>query len=256
MDVGNTNVTLGVFDGEILRATWRLSTDSRRTDDEYALFMDGLLRSRGIDASSVDGVSLCSTVPPVTNVMRRALRRLSHADPMIVGRGTRTGIRINYDRPQDVGTDRIVDAVAAVAAYGAPAIVVDFGTATVFDAVSPEGDYLGGAVAPGVLLAAEALYQGTSQLRRVELLAPETAIGRNTVAAIQSGLMYGYVSLVEGMVGRFKRELISNGIAEKAIQVVATGGLATVVAPETEVFTAVDEDLTLKGLRILYEMNR
>lgn len=253
VDIGNTQVTIGAFDGDEIRARWRVSTDPSRTEDEHALLFSGLLQARGIAPSHVSAISLCSVVPPVTDIVVHALRDLFGHEPLVIGRGTKTGIRINYDRPQDVGADRIVDAVAAFNLYNGPSIVVDFGTATVFDAVSGEGEYLGGAIAPGVMLAAEALYQRTSQLRRVELKAPEKAIGRNTTAAMQSGLLYGYVSLVEGMVRRFQSELsLAPGDGGN---VIATGGLAELIARETRVFTEVNPDLTLVGLKILHQMN-
>jgi type III pantothenate kinase len=253
VDVGNTNVSLGAFEGDRLKATWRLSTDSRRTEDEHFLLFEGLLRSRGLKASEITAVSMCSVVPPLTDTVRRALERLAGTEPVVVGSGTRTGIKIGYDRPQDVGADRIVDAVAAFHVYGAPAVVVDLGTATVFDAVSVDGDYLGGALSPGISLSAEALYSAASMLRRVALEPPGKAIGTNTVAALQSGLVYGYVGLVEGMVRRFIEELATPENPD--VRVIATGGLAKVIASETDVFTAVDEDLTLTGLRLIHELN-
>lgn len=254
VDIGNTQVTLGAFSGDEIRARWRVSTDPSRTEDEHALLFSGLLQSKGISGAEVSAVCVCSVVPTATDTVVGALRDLFGREPLVIGRGTKTGIRINYDRPQDVGADRIVDAVAAFNLYPGPSIVVDFGTATVFDAVSGEGEYLGGAIAPGVMLAAEALYQRTSQLRRVELKAPEKAIGRNTTAAMQSGLLYGYVGLVEGMVTRFKAEL-SVPPSGPGANVIATGGLAPLIARETDVFTAVNLDLTLVGLKILHELN-
>lgn len=253
VDVGNTNVTMGVFDGEVLQATWRISTDVRRTEDEHALLIKALLVEKGISNADIDAVSMCSVVPAVTEVVRTALQTGFGNSILEIGRGTRTGIKVSYDRPQDVGTDRVVDAAAALALYGGPATIVDIGTATVFDAVSKDGEYLGGAIAPGMALAAEALYQGTAQLRRIDLVAPGSAIGTNTVAAMQSGIVYGYVGLIEAMVERFRRELSPSGAED--VQVIGTGGLAGLVARETEVFTAVDENLTLQGLRLLYEMN-
>ncbi len=217
------------------------------------MLFEGLLRSRDLNSSDISAVSMCSVVPPLTDTVRRALERLSGAKPIVVGSGTKTGIKIMYDRPQDVGADRIVDAVAAFHVYGAPAVVVDLGTATVFDAISADGEYLGGALSPGISLAADALYNATSMLRRVELEPPGAAIGKNTVAALQSGLLYGYVGLVEGMVKRFIDELTTPG--DPAPSVIATGGLAPVIASETNVFTAVDEDLTLTGLRLVHELN-
>ncbi|MBI4220563.1 MAG: type III pantothenate kinase [Chloroflexi bacterium] len=253
VDIGNTQVTIGAFQRDEIRARWRVSTDASRTEDEHALIFAGLLRSKGIEPASVGAISLCSVVPPATDIVVNALRDLFGHDPLVIGRGTKTGIRINYDRPQDVGADRIVDAVAAFNLYQGSSIIVDFGTATVFDAVSGEGEYLGGAIAPGILLAAEALYQRTSQLRRVELRPPEKAIGRNTTAAMQSGLLYGYVALVEGMVSRFQHELGVPG--KNGCNVVATGGLSGLIAKETDVFTAVNPDLTLVGLKLLYDLN-
>jgi len=253
VDVGNSNITLGAFDGDNLAATWRVSTESRRTDDEHFLLFDGLLNSSGISKADIEAVAMCSVVPPVTAMVKRALTRLSDADVMVVGPGTKTGLKIGYDRPQDVGTDRIVDAVAAFQLYGAPSVVVDFGTATVFDGITAKAEYLGGALAPGVSVAADALYHAASQLRRVELVAPERAIGRNNVEALQSGLVLGYVGLVEGMIRRFVAELADPDPND--VNVIATGGLARVIADQTELFTVVDEDLTLSGLRLIYELN-
>ena len=253
VDLGNTNVTIGAFEDADLAATWRVSTDRQRTQDEYEWLLGGFLVGKGIDPNSVGDVSMCSVVPPVTEMVRKALENLTGKDALLVGPGTRTGIRIEYDRVQDVGADRIVDAVAAHALYPGTVIVVDFGTATVFDAITAEGVYKGGALAPGLSTSAEALYERTSQLRRVDLVAPEVAIGRNTTAAIQSGLVYGYVGLVEGMVERFRRELDCEGTGE--CTVVATGGLATLLSGLTGVFDHVNQDLTLQGLRLVYEMN-
>jgi type III pantothenate kinase len=207
----------------------------------------------GIDPEEVDAISMCSVVPPITDAIRRALVALFGQEPLQVGKGTRTGISIQYDRPQDVGTDRIADAVAAFNLYGGPAVVVDLGTATVFDAISNKGEYLGGALSPGVNLAADALYQATSLLRRVDLEAPANVIGRDTTSALQSGLLYGNVGLVEGMVARFTAELSPDDPA--SVQVIATGGLAPTIAAQTDAFTIVNEDLTLIGLRIIYELN-
>ena len=253
VDVGNSNITLGAFDGDNLASTWRVSTESNRTDDEHYLLFVGLLNSSGISKGDIDAVAMCSVVPPVTAMVRGALGRLSDADVMVVGPGTKTGLKIGYDRPQDVGTDRIVDAVAAFNVYGAPSVVVDFGTATVFDGITANAEYLGGALAPGVTVAADALYHAASQLRRVELEAPERAIGRNNVEALQSGLVFGYVGLVEGMIRRFVAELADPDPED--VNVIATGGLARVIADQTDLFTTVDEDLTLTGLRLLYERN-
>ena len=253
VDLGNTNVTIGAFEDANLAATWRVSTDRHRTRDEYEWLFNGLLASRGFDASNLDGVAICSVVPPVTEMVRQALENLTGKRSLLVGPGTRTGIRIEYDRVQDVGSDRVVDAVAAHALYPGSVIVVDFGTATVFDAVTSDGVYRGGALAPGLSTSAEALYENTSQLRRVDLTPPDRSIGRNTTAALQSGLVYGHIGLVEGMVKRFRLELDSERPGE--CTVVATGGLATLMSGLTEVFDHVNEDLTLQGLQLVYEMN-
>jgi type III pantothenate kinase len=248
IDIGNTNITLGVFDNERLAATWRLSTDRSKMPDEYSIMLTQLLQLQGLTAGDISDVALCSVVPPLTPVFVELCRRFFNAEPLVVAAGTRTGIRILYDNPRDVGADRIVDAAAAMKLYGGPVIVVDIGTATVFDAVTADGDYLGGAIAPGMAIAADALFSSTSQLRRVELVSPETPIGRNTVHAIQSGIVLGYADLVRGMVARFDRELGGGS------KVVATGGLAHIIEKEARVFDDVNPDLTLTGLRLIHEM--
>ena len=249
LDIGNTNVTLGVFDGPALKSTWRLATDARRMPDEYGFFMANIMSYRGVQPSDITGACICSVVPPLIPTFEEVCRNYFAVQPLTVSAGVKTGISIQYDSPRDVGTDRVADAVAALKLYGGPVIVVDFGTATVFDAVSADGKYLGGALAPGINLSADALYQSTSQLRRVELAPPATAIGKNTVAAMQSGLIFGYIGLVEGMVARFKSELGPEA------KVIATGGLAELMARETTVFDAVNPDLTLLGLRMIYDLN-
>ena len=249
LDIGNTNVTLGVFEGPALKSTWRLATDARRMPDEYGFFMANIMSYRGVQPSDITGACICSVVPPLIPTFEEVCRNYFAVQPLTVSAGVKTGISIQYDSPRDVGTDRVADAVAALKLYGGPVIVVDFGTATVFDAVSADGKYLGGALAPGINLSADALYQSTSQLRRVELVPPATAIGKNTVAAMQSGLIFGYIGLVEGMVARFKSELGPEA------KVIATGGLAELMARETTVFDAVNPDLTLLGLRMIYDLN-
>lgn len=250
LDIGNTNITLGVFDGERLAATWRLSTDHAKMPDEYSVTLTQLLQLRGMTVGDVDAVALCSVVPPLTPTFVELCRGFFGVEPLVVGAGTRTGIRILYDNPRDVGADRIVDAAAAMKLYGGPVIVVDMGTATVFDAVTADGDYLGGAIVTGMTIAHDALFSNTSQLRRVELVSPETAIGRNTIHAIQSGIVLGYADLVRGMVARFDRELGGGA------KVVATGGMAHIIEKEAGVFDDVNPDLTLTGLRLIHEMAR
>ena len=251
LDIGNSNVTIGVFDNEHIVATWRLATDAHRQPDEYALQLKNLLPMKGIGVEQIDGVVLCSVVPPLTAVFEDACGFLFGIQPLVVGTGTRTGVRVRYDNPRDVGADRVVDAVAAYSLYGGPCIVVDFGTATVFDAISIEGEYLGGAIAPGLGDSAESLYAATSQLRRVELVAPPAAIGKNTAHSIQSGLLFGYTGLVEHMVKLYKQEMDSPNAT-----VIATGGLAPIIAERTDIFTHVNEELTLQGLQLVFELNR
>ncbi len=250
MDVGNSNVTLGVFDDASLRATWRFATDLSKLPDEYGILMLNLLAQEGITPENIDGAVMACVVPDLEPVFDGVCRRYFKTRPLAIGTGVRTGLRVLYDAPRDVGADRVADAVAAIRSYGAPLIVVDMGTATVFDAIGKEGDYVGGALAPGLGIAAEALFQRTAKLYRVELSRPASAIGRNTVAAMQSGILFGYVGLVEGIVARFREEL--GGQAK----VIATGGYAGLIARETKAIDAVNMDLTLEGLRIIYDMNR
>ena len=249
IDIGNTNVTMGVFRDETLAATWRMATDTHKLPDEYALLIRSLLPLKGVQPEEIESIAICSVVPPLTQVFEELGAAYFGCPPLVVGPGARTGVRILYENPRDVGADRVADAAAAFGLYGGPVIVVDFGTATVFDAISGDGDYLGGAIASGINLTAEALYQRTSQLRRVELVAPKTAIGRNTATAIQSGILYGHVGMVEAMVGRFKREMGQD------TRVVATGGMASLVHRETSIFDVVNLDLTLIGLRIIHKLN-
>jgi type III pantothenate kinase len=251
LDVGNTNITIGAFEGSSLKAHWRIATQADRLADEYAITLINLFRLRGLEASAFDSAVVASVVPSLTPVFEEVCRRYFKTAPVTVGTGTRTGLRILYDSPRDVGADRVVDAVAALKLYGPPPlIIVDFGTATVFDALNSDGDYLGGAIAPGISIAAQALFEKASLLWTVKLERPRSAIGKNTVNALQSGIMLGYVGLVEGIVQRFKEEL--GGTAT----VVATGGLAEVIARETDVIDHIDQDLTLVGLRLIHDMNR
>ncbi len=250
IDIGNTNITLGLYDGDTLGPRWRLATDHERMPDEYGLQFLGLLSHRDFAPEQLTGICLASVVPPLTGRVVEACRQYLNNTPLVVDAGVKTGVRIRYEDPRAVGADRIVDAAAVQKLYGGPACVVDFGTATTFDAISTEGDYLGGAIAPGIGIAAEALFLRTAKLPRVELLRPPTAIGKNTVHAMQSGLLFGYVSLVEGMVERFRSEL------GPAMKVIATGGLAELVSKETKVVQIIAPWLTLDGLRIIWELNR
>ena len=249
VDVGNTNVTLALFDGERLAADWRVTSHRERTADELAVELRQLFELRGFELGIVDGVVISSVVPNINPALVEASRRYLNCEPVMVGPGVKTSVRIRYDNPKDVGADRIANALAAYTKYGGPVIVIDFGTAVTYDAISADGDYLGGAIAPGVDISRNALVSHTAMLRRVEAVAPDSVIGRNTVASIQSGLMWGFVAQVEGMVERMIGEL-----GGKA-RVVATGGQAALVAELTHVIEATDPLLTLEGLRLIYAQN-
>jgi len=250
IDIGNTSITLGVFEGEKLRATWRMATAIHRMADEYATLVLNLLHHRGLEASDIKGVALCSVVPTLTTTFDQLSQQYFNISPLIVAAGVKTGVRIRMDNPKEVGADRIVNAAAAHHLYRGPIIITDLGTATTFDTVSKEGDYIGGAIAPGIVTAAEALFTQAAMLPRVELTRPKHAIGTNTVDAMQSGIIFGYVGLIEGVVARIQKEL-----GEKA-KVVATGGYAELIAKETSIFDIVNPDLTLIGLRLIYQMNK
>ncbi|MBI4307684.1 MAG: type III pantothenate kinase [Chloroflexi bacterium] len=249
LDIGNTNVTVGVFEGERLRATFRLGTDVRRMPDEYAVFLLNLLPRENIEPGQIRKAVIASVVPPLISSFVELCKRYFSTAPVVVEAGVRTGVRILADNPREVGADRVADSAAAFKLYGGPVIVVDFGTATAFDAISRDGDYLGGAIAPGIRIAAEALFERASKLPRIDLVRPRSAVGRNTVSSMQSGLVFGYVGLVEGIVARMKKELGPDA------KVIATGGNAEIIARETTIFHDVNPDLTLIGLRLIYEIN-
>ena len=250
IDIGNTNLTLGLYEGDKLGAHWRLATDHNRMPDEYGLQFLGLLQNAGKTLDEMTGVSLASVVPPLTGRVIQACREYLKQEPLVVDAGIKTGIKVRYEDPRAVGADRICDAVAVMKLYGGPACVVDFGTATTFNAITKDGEYLGGAITAGINLAAEALYTRAAKLPRIDLQMPPSVIGRNTIHAMQSGLLFGYVSMVEGMVARFRSELGSD------MKVIATGGLAEVVAKETKVINVIAPWLTLDGLRLIWELNR
>ena len=249
VDVGNTNIVIGVFDGDRLVADYRLHTDDRATGDELGLLVVDLLQRSGIAPADVHAVVVSNVVP----ALRRSIEALSQLyfkrQPMVLGPGLRTGIRIHYDDPRQVGADRIANAIAARHLYRVPAVLVDFGTATTFDAVGADGDYHGGAIAPGIQISHDALVSHAAMLRRVELTAPPSAVGHNTTASMQAGLVFGYVGLVEGLVSRFRAE-----IGQEAM-VIATGGIAADLAKLITVIDVVDERLTLTGLRLIHEQN-
>lgn len=249
LDIGNTNITLGLYDGDVLGPRWRLATGHEKTADEYGLNMLGLIRYAGVDASAVDAAVIASVVPPLTNAFVEACREYLDCEPLVVDGGCRTGVSVRYDDASQVGADRIVDAAAVQKLYGGPACVVDFGTATTFDAISREGEYLGGAIAPGIGISSEALFRRAAKLSKVDLVRPPAAIGRNATQSLRSGLLFGYVGLVEGMVARFRSELGPD------MKVVATGGLAEVIARETDSISVVAPWLTLQGLKIIHDLN-
>lgn len=250
IDIGNTNVSFGLYRGEHLLRTWSLSTDLRRTSDEYEIQIDNWFQRAGHSPLEVDAVVVGNVVPPLQARFERVVRHLFSVAPWHVsGRSGHTGLRLQVDNPLEVGADRIANAIACYRHYGGPAIVVDMGTATTFDVISAQGEYLGGAIAPGVQIAAEALFERAAKLPRVDLAPPPAAIGRNTIHAMQAGTVYGYAGLVQGLIQRIKAEL--NGPA----RVIATGGLAEVVAHNGAHFDAIDPHLTLEGLRLLYLLN-
>lgn len=251
VDIGNTNITLGLFEGERLLQSWRLSTHPNRTEDEYRIYLHSLLSQADIPPHQVQEAVLASVVPSLTATVAQMVIRLLGTEPLVVGPGTKTGVSIHYQPPTAVGADRVVNAAAAFHQFRAPCIVVDFGTATTFDCIGAQGEYLGGAIAPGVELALSALLSRAAKLPKVELARPERAIGRSPVESIQSGSFFGYVSLVDGLVLRILREM-----NEPHTEVVATGGLARSIASASQTITAVDEDLTLKGLMQIHGRNR
>lgn len=250
IDIGNSNIVFGLYAGDELRHHWRIATDDRKLADEYAILLQALFAYDKVPLQEVEGAIVASVVPPLTGTFQEVCREAFGHAPLVVDAGVKTGVRLRVDNPREVGADRVVDAAAAYRLYGGPACVVDFGTATSFMAISAGGDFLGGAIAPGVRISAEALYRFTAKLPKIDLARPPSVIGRNTVYSMQSGVLYGYVGLVEGMVERFHREL------GDGMRVVATGGLAPLIAEETSVIEVVDPWLTLKGLRIIWELNR
>ncbi len=249
IDIGNTNIMIGVYDGETLSAQWRLSTDHDRMPDEFAMQLLNLLSYAGVSTGDIAGIAIASGVPTLTSRWHRLCQRYFALEPMIVSGRMQTGLTILYDNPDAVGADRVVDAAAAFHKYGGPLCIVDFGTATTFEAITASGEYLGGAIAPGVGVAASALSSRAARLPVVDVERPPSVIGRNTVHSMQSGLLFGYVSLVEGMVQRFTEELGPNTI------VVATGGLAPVIAAETDIIDHIAPWLTLEGLKLVHDLN-
>lgn len=250
VDVGNSHTVFGLFEGSDLVADWRIATRREMTADEMGVLLRSLFGSVGLDHEQVSGLIVSSVVPELNEVIERTGRRYFDCDPMLVGPGVKTGMPILYENPHEVGADRIVNSVAATARHGAPVIVLDFGTATTFDVVGPGGEYLGGVIAPGLVVSAEALFEKAARLHHVEVRRPDAVIGRNTEHSVRSGLYHGYSALVEGLVRRIRDEL------GQEAPVVATGGLARVFAPELDFLVEVDSGLTLEGLRLIWDKNQ
>lgn len=249
IDVGNTDTVLGVYDGEELVHDWRIRTNADHTVDEYGILIYNLYNASRISSRAVQDIIISCVVPPMLNILEPLCQRYFNVKPMIVGPGIKTGMPIFYDNPKEVGADRIVNAVACFHKYERSLIIVDFGTATTFDYISPQGEYMGGCIAPGIMISTEALFSRTAKLPRVELTKPKNVIAKDTVSSMQAGIMYGYAGLVDGIVGRMKKEAASDPL------VVATGGLATIIAPQATSIDRVEKMLTLEGLRIIYGLN-
>ena len=249
IDIGNTNITMGVYKGKELVEHWELKSESEKTSDEYALTLNGFFSLAGFDVRNIDAVIISSVVPPLTPYFQRLSQGLCHVKPLIVGPGLKTGMPILYEYPGAVGADRIVSSVAAYAKFGEACIVVDFGTATTFDAVSSKGEYLGGAIAPGIQISSEALYLKTAKLPRIEIKKPEKAVGRSTEASMQSGVYFGYIGLISNIIEKISSEL------RGAVRVIATGGFASLFYEEIESIESYEPYLVLEGLRIIYQRN-
>jgi type III pantothenate kinase len=249
VDVGNTNIVLGVYEDKALISHWRIVTKQDQTDDEYGILISNLYHLSKLDMSKTTGVIVSCVVPPMARTIKELCTKYFHLVPLFVGPGIKTGMPIRYDNPHEVGADRIVNAVAAYERHKQSLIVVDFGTATTFDYVSPRGEYMGGAIAPGIGISSEALFVRASKLPRIELVMPESVIGKNTVASLQAGIVYGYIAMVDGLVEQIKKEVKTNP------RVIATGGMASFVAEASQTIEEVDDLLTLEGLRLIYEKN-
>ncbi len=248
-DIGNTNMVLGVYDGDTLKYHWRVETNRNKTEDEYGMLIKSLFEHANLTFSDIDGIIISSVVPPIMTALERMCDKYFQLKPLIVGPGIKTGLNIKYENPREVGADRIVNAIAAIHDYGNPLIIVDFGTATTYCYINENKQYMGGAIAPGIGISTEALYSKAAKLPRIEIARPDHIIGKNTVTAMQAGILYGYVGQVEGIVKRMKAQ------AKENPKVIATGGLAGLIAKESTVIDVVDPFLTLKGLQLIYKRN-
>lgn len=253
IDVGNTNIVFGIYKDKELLNNWRIASEKHRTSDEYGLLFEQIFRYHVLEAEDIDSIIISSVVPPLMHTLSNMCVKYFDIDPIMVGPGVKTGMDIKYDNPKEVGADRIVNGVAGYEKYGGPLIIVDFGTAITFDVISKEGDYLGGAITPGIGISSEALFMKTSKLPKVEIAKPDRVIGKNTVNSIQSGLVYGYVGLVDYIIDNIIHELNDKN---DSVKVIATGGFARLIGEESKYISDIDNLLTLEGLRIIYERNR
>ncbi|MCX7569591.1 type III pantothenate kinase [Tumebacillus sp. DT12] len=250
LDVGNTNITLGLYQGKELLTHWRVATVRDRTEDEYGILIKNLIRDRGLDPKDIEGIAISSVVPPLMFALERMSVKYFGHKPIVVGPGVKTGLNIKYENPREVGADRIVNAVAALERYGTPLIIVDFGTATTFCVINENGDYMGGVVAPGIGISTEALFQRAAKLPRIEITRPASVVGRNTITSMQSGVLYGFTGQVDGIVSRIKKEF------NLPFKVIATGGLAGLISSESYEIDIKDDNLTLDGLRLIWDRNQ
>ena len=253
IDVGNTNVVFGIYKDKELMNNWRIASEKSRTSDEYGLLFEQIFRHHGLELQDIKNIIISSVVPPLMHTLSAMCVKYFNIEPMVVGPGVKTGMDIKYDNPREVGADRIVNGVAGYEKYGGPLIIVDFGTAITFDAISKEGNYLGGVITPGISISSEALFLRTAKLPKVEIARPDKVIGKNTVNSIQSGLVYGYIGLVDHIIEKMMNELSENG---ETVKVIATGGFSTLIGNESKYIGSIDKMLTLEGLRIIYERNR
>ncbi|GAB7387192.1 type III pantothenate kinase [Bacillaceae bacterium] len=250
IDVGNTNIVLGVFEGSELRYHWRIATNREQTEDEYGMLVKNLFQHVDLPLKRIRGIAISSVVPPLMFALEKMCLKYFDIKPLVVGPGIKTGLNIKTENPREVGADRIVNAVAGIHEYGTPLIIVDFGTATTFDYIDEQGQLLGSAIAPGINISTEALYSRAAKLPRIELIKPPSVVGRNTISAMQAGIVYGFIGQVDGIVGRMKAEF------NPQAKVIATGGLAQLIGTEAHSVDRVDPWLTLKGLRLIYDRNR